>query len=143
VFLFLLDTSPVQMASAHVLNFRIPAKCGGVSPCAASRDLWIRTSAYVERFFDCLFSFLKYYCIHQGDLRLKRGSCTRVQGYMGPGHRAKERPTFFSHTTRNAKILVFHYIAHIFLRKPHTNISNSLLPPLSLSESLFIVVVEV
>jgi len=68
-------------------------------------------------------------------------SGTRVYGARS--HRAKERPTFFSHTTRNAKILVFHYIAHIFLRKHHRNIPNSLLPPLSLSESLFIVLVEV
>jgi hypothetical protein len=70
--------------------------------------------------------------------------CTRVQGYLGRGDTGQKSAWLFSpHTTRNAKILVFHYIAHIFLRKPHRNISNSLLPPLSLSESLIMVVVEV
>jgi len=46
-------------------------------------------------------------------------------------HRANVRPTFFPHTTRNIKILLFHHIANIFLRKLHRNIFNDLL-----SESL-------
>jgi hypothetical protein len=60
------------------------------------------------------------------------GKCTRVQGYVGQGKRA---PDFFSHTTRNAKILMICY-TNIFLRKLHRSISGSLLSLISLSESL-------
>jgi hypothetical protein len=44
---------------------------------------------------------------------------------------------------RNAKILIIHYTANIFLWKPHRSISGGLLSLPSLSESLSIVVVEV
>jgi len=68
-----LNLGPVQMASARVFTTsRDKSSGGGVSPCAGSaewlpsgtdrgRDLWVRMFAYVERLFDCFYSFLLLY----------------------------------------------------------------------------------
>jgi hypothetical protein len=79
-----------------------------------------------------LLSSLSYLPIYKGT-RVIRVRC----------YRAKERLTFFPHTRRNAKILIIHYTATIFLRQPHRCISGGLLSLPSLSESPSIVVVEV
>jgi hypothetical protein len=78
-------------------------------------------------------------CLSQGISIMYSG--TRVFGARS--HRAKERPTFFSHTTRNAKICIFHYTANIFLRKLHRIISDDLLSLPPHSKFISIVVVEV
>jgi len=65
------------------------------------------------------------------------------KGIWGAVTQCKSTPDFFPQTTRNTKILVFHHIAIIFLRKLHRNIFNDLLPLPSLLGFLSIVVVKV
>jgi hypothetical protein len=68
-----------------------------------------------------------YLCV----LGYKGKSGVVTQGKRAPAH------------ARNAKILIIHYTANIFLRKLHGRISGGLLSLPSLLESLSIVVVEV
>jgi len=72
-----LDLSLVQMATARVFTTSgDKSSGGGVSPCTGSAewlpygtdrlwDLWVRTFAYIERLFDCCYSFLLLYGIMQ------------------------------------------------------------------------------